>query len=89
MKTYVKPELFYESYELSQSVAACRWDWVNNTDNNGICYATYDVDPNSDTDFPIGVNLFNSDATVCNTTPADREDYCYTNGAQGSKLFQS
>lgn len=26
MKAYVKPELFFESYELSQHIAACGWD---------------------------------------------------------------
>lgn len=26
MKKYVKPELFFENYELSQHIAACDWD---------------------------------------------------------------
>ena len=29
MKNYVKPELFFESYELSQNIAACGWDMKN------------------------------------------------------------
>ena len=26
MKNYVKPELFYERYELSQHIADCAWE---------------------------------------------------------------
>lgn len=26
MKKYVKPELFYERYELTEQIAACAWD---------------------------------------------------------------
>lgn len=26
MKKYIKPELFYERYELSRNIAACAWD---------------------------------------------------------------
>lgn len=86
MKTYVKPELFYESYELSQHVAACRWD-LNAAE--GSCTASYDHDLDNDTPGAYGLLLFNSVDGGCNITPADREDYCYTNGAQGSKLFTS
>lgn len=37
MKKYVKPELFYENYELSQHIAACHWD-LNSADR-GSCTA--------------------------------------------------
>ena len=31
MKKYVKPELFYEHFELSQQIAACSYDLLPNT----------------------------------------------------------
>ena len=34
MKKYVKPELFFESYELSQTIAACGWDLVKDAEGN-------------------------------------------------------
>lgn len=38
MKKYVKPELFYERYELSQHIADCAWE----SNGNG----TYSADEN-------------------------------------------
>lgn len=32
MKEYVKPELYYESFELSQHIAGCNLTMVNNID---------------------------------------------------------
>ena len=35
MKPYVKPELYFESFELAQHIAACAWDMKNqNNENN-------------------------------------------------------
>ena len=31
MKKYVKPELFYERYELSEHIADCLWEWQDYT----------------------------------------------------------
>ena len=42
MKKYVKPELFFERYELSQHIAACTWDL--NSANEEIC-DTFKGDP--------------------------------------------
>ena len=89
MKAYVKPELFYESFELSQNIAACGWDMINNTDK-GSCYAVADGDitdgnnNESGAIFPDMVKLFvNEDCTV-------NEVYCYTNGSgEWMKVFQS
>lgn len=35
MKKYVKPELFYERYELTEQIAACAWDL--NQANENVC----------------------------------------------------
>lgn len=85
MKPYVKPQLFIESYELSQHVAKCGWD-INAS--VGSCTASWDPDPNSDTDSDMGFVLFSGDLP-CTVTPAQREEYCYTTGTDGNNLFNS
>ena len=44
MKKYVKPELIYESFELSQQIAACDYDSKNTSTNEG-CTFVWDVNP--------------------------------------------
>ena len=63
MKKYVKPELFYESFELSQQIAACDNDSKDTHSDEG-CTFIADWNP--------GVVIFNHDK--CNQ-PA--ESYCY------------
>lgn len=81
MKAYVKPELFVESYELSQHIATCGID-VTSTD--GGCTGILDGD------FWIGLGgtpVFSSD---CSTPVEKVEGYCYTNGTVVSgRLFNS
>ena len=86
MKKYVKPELFFESYELSQNIAACGWDMGskgNPTLNSPLeCKATGD---------PAWGNpeivVFTEDAKCDNIW----EGYCYENSADNItiKIFQS
>lgn len=81
MKPYVKPELFYESFELSQSVAACGWD-MNQLDKNN-CTALGDESWGR---FP--VNLF-TDTPRCDVTEETVEAYCYEVSSDAYKLFNS
>lgn len=82
MKKYVKPELFFESYELSQNIAACGWDMQNlNSPKN--CQATGDPsfgNPN--------LVVFVEGNEKCE---AVWEGYCYENSADNVtiKIFQS
>ena len=85
MKTYVKPQLFLESYEVSQTIAACRWD-LNHADKN-TCQAEYDLTLDNKMHDP-GLQLF-TDLGRCTMLEEDVEGYCYTNGAAGFNLFQS
>ncbi|MGM9661032.1 MAG: hypothetical protein ACI3WQ_10580 [Faecousia sp.] len=81
MKAYVKPELFVESYELSQHIATCGID-VNSTD--GSCNGTIDGDfwPGLG-----GTPVFSSE---CETPVENIEGYCYTNGTTvAGRLFNS
>lgn len=79
MKKYVKPELFFESYELSQNIAACGWDM--NHAQPSTCTATGDP------------SLGNPDVLVFTESNCDLvlERYCYENSASNEtiKIFMS
>ena len=82
MKNYVKPELFFESYELSQNIAACGWDMNQGDPVN--CVATGDT------------KWGNPELTVFADANAEckginLEGYCYENSADNitMKIFQS
>ena len=80
MKKYVKPEIVYERYELSQSIADCTWELVNNNDiNNCVGDAS---------DKGIDIQLFTSTA-ACSTTEQELEDMCYTTMTAGKVVFIS
>lgn len=82
MKKYVKPELFYERFELTQHIAACAWDLTTSTKDT--CSAQ------ADPDFLPGLpNLFMSEANGCVYTPDVYQNYCYHDGAQGVNVFAS
>lgn len=89
MKTYVKPELYFESFELSQHIAACDIKLANADIWN--CNAEVHDKLNGffgdlEQDFK---NAF-VDNNNCTKKVGDFEIFCYTNGA-GSlpRLFQS
>lgn len=80
MKSYVKPDLFYESFELSENIAACAWDMTSQTPET--CAAI------GDTDFGIGdYAIFTAGVTGCVIT--DYQGYCYQPGASNSNIFNS
>lgn len=79
MRAYVKPELFYERYELSQHIADCQWE-INNLDKNS-CVATGDVD-----DGMSGMGTLFTSTAGCTLPDTDYQDYCYTTGADGVNI---
>lgn len=83
MKKYVKPELFFESYELSQNIAACGWDMKNSSDPRS-CYAVGDSDYGNSPDWKVFVDSNDQCAVTW-------EGYCYENSADNItiKIFQS
>lgn len=81
MKKYVKPELFYESFELSQSIAVCGWD-MNYTDKE-TCTALGDASVGN---FPI--SLF-TETPRCDATEDNVESYCYEVSSGDKGLFNS
>lgn len=83
MKNYVKPELFFESYELSQNIAACGWDMQNQGDPAN-CAAKGDPAWGNP-----GVTVFVEQNAACGGITL--EGYCYENSADniGMKIFRS
>lgn len=81
MKTYVKPDLFFESFELSQSIAACGYDV--NFASIETCETYTDESIYYET-----VLVFTADGNCVHDVEAD---YCYMTGAQtdATKLFRS
>lgn len=84
MKKYVKPDLTYENFELSQHIAACGID-VNLGDTNS-------CNPTLDDEFWLelgGTQVFGEGKT-CDTDIGVIEVYCYTVGTnEAGKLFNS
>ena len=82
MKAYVKPELFYERYELSKHIAACAWD-LNQADKE-TCSALSDTEWGGD-----GVTTLFTATATCNLDENNYESFCYTNGSSGMNVFNS
>lgn len=72
MKKYVKPELFLEEFELSQSVAACGWDMSLQDVNNCSEGAVGDTSFGNQAEWVI----YTQGRDVC-TVQFDPETYCY------------
>ena len=92
MKTYVKPELYFESFELSQHIASCDFKLVNALYKDS-CQVVKTGPSTAREDFgDIMGGYFTEVTKSCqNKIGFDRfEHYCYTNGS-GSLycLFQS
>lgn len=86
MKKYVKPELFFEQFELSQHIADCAWELKNPTKNT--CSAT--ADPNLLPGFD-GMNLFMDTSNGCVLIPGNNYvgDYCYQDSVGSTNVFAS
>lgn len=87
MKKYVKPELFYESFALSQNIAACGWDLNWSSPNSCMAYSDPDL---KGFDISSGLGIF---ATVeaCGMATSV-EQYCYMPGTstdESNKVLQS
>ena len=84
MKRYIKPELFYERYEVSQHLADCAWEFRLATDPSS-CKAT--PDPAKLPGLPA---IFLDAGVGCELTDVtEYENYCYQNSAAGIKLHIS
>ena len=84
MKKYVKPELFYEHYELSQHIADCAWELTSADTTN--CSAKADPDFQAVAGLP---NLFMSDNTSCVLNEKTYQAYCYHGSTGAFNTFKS
>ena len=85
MKKYVKPELFYERYELSQHIADCAWEMNQGSKEN--CNASPDLEIFF---WLTEENTLFTDTPRCNMIPGvHTEDYCYQSGADGMSTHNS
>lgn len=84
MKAYVKPDLFYENFELSHSVASCGTSVKMNASPEN---CTYDAGRISN--WLEGNTIFANEG--CNLNPDEGvfEQYCYQTGTEEFKLFAS
>ena len=76
MKKYVKPELYYERFELTQTIADCAWQVNDNP--YGTCTSVGDPKYGLD-----GKVLFTEDRG-CNAY-----EYCYMASTDGLRTFKS
>lgn len=65
-KIYTKPQIAYESFELSENIAMC--ELITSNQERYTCSV---FDPET------GWTIFNSSASGCIQTPADGENICY------------
>lgn len=77
MKTYVKPELFFESFELAQHIAGCNLTLLQN--DVGSCRASGVIEGISEESWFISTDH-------CTTVV---EAYCYTNGSMNVATINS
>ena len=85
MKKYVKPELFFEQFELSQHIADCAWELLTSTKDT--CSASPDLEQLG---WLAGNNLFMNEQNGCSLIPGKNYgDYCYQDGAGGFNVFAS
>lgn len=74
MKKYVKPELFYERFELNQHIADCMWEMT--ASNKTVCSAA----PDANMGYNPG-NLFIDSLAACTLKDHQYGDFCYENAA--------
>lgn len=79
MKKYVKPELIFESFELTQQIAACDYDSNNTSTDEGCSFTGVNKD------FGVEMNIFLSTPTCAVVA----ESYCYHNASGGFGIFNS
>lgn len=79
MKKYVKPELFYESFELSEQIALGCSDLMSSLANFRDSGCTVDL----------GGTILLVDNAACTADPDKLEGYCYFAGSGDNAVFAS
>lgn len=91
MKKYVKPELFYERFELSQHIADCAWELTSGSKET--CSANPDRAFGSGALESLGGATLFTSKDICDLVPGVSYDgfYCYHTGTSDDfpKVFSS
>ena len=74
MKKYVKPELFYERFELSQQIAACDYDSKGTLSDESCSFEGMNKD------FGVSMKIF----LTQDTCDVIADSYCYHNANSGA-----
>lgn len=78
MKKYVKPDLYFESFQLTQHIAACGYDFNSTHSTPEVC--SFDGDVNMG-NIEGRYFLQGTDGCVMQV-----ERYCYTNGTDNEQI---
>lgn len=89
-KTYEKPMVMYEKFELSQNIAVCAWD-VKTSKTPHECGAIGDADLNMP-----DIRIFTEGSLVCEYSDkewealeGEGEKFCYTVSSDNWTIFNS
>lgn len=83
MKTYEKPQILFESFEMSQHVAACGWDMSNFKDPKECSALGDSIDF---TNPPI--TIFVEGNGLCTDLEVNEKDYCYENSTDYDSVMK-
>ena len=83
MKAYVKPQLFYERYELSQHIADCTWNMTVNGDGDK-CTGNA-----ADKGYPADWFVFSSSNSACTVSNDILGAYCVMASTTSKVIFTS
>ena len=83
MKKYIKPELFYERFELSEHIADCAWE-LQQAEN--ACYAIPDMQKIPGDDFLFTASVISG---TCTVTPDVYGDICYHKNVAHANVHSS
>lgn len=78
MKKYVKPDLYFESFQLTQHIAACGYDYMNTSTTVEVCSFAGDENMGN-----MEGTYFLESTELC-VIKTDR--YCYTNGTDNEQI---
>ena len=83
MKKYVKPEMFFDQFELSQHIADCMLEYTESSNQQAAETCVAFTDPDLwGSSFPVFIEI--------NTSCVEKiEEYCYTGGTNGMNTFTS
>lgn len=82
MKTYEKPQIFFESFEVSQHVAACGWDMSNSVTPENCSAVGDSVDF---TNPPITIFVEGNSQCLISKDP---QLYCYENSTDDESTMR-